>query len=81
MTVLGGSLAITPRLLINVRRVDFRLSSIALLSFERIGYLRTTAAVQLISTRESPGRFATAIVVRAGPAFGKYVLKTAFMPS
>jgi hypothetical protein len=80
MTVLGGSLAITPRLLINVR-VDFRLSGIGLLSFKRTGYLRRTAAVQLISTRESPGRFATATVVRAGPPFGKYVLKTAFIPS
>jgi hypothetical protein len=46
-----------------------------------IVYLRTTAAVQFISTNESPGRFATATVVRAGPPLGKYVLKTLFMPS
>src|SRR5437879_5169010 len=41
----------------------------------------TTAAVQLISTSESPGSAATATVVRAGPPWGKYVLKTWFMPS
>jgi hypothetical protein len=46
-----------------------------------IVYLRTTAAVQFISTKESPGRFATATVVRAGPPLGKYVLKTPFIPS
>src|SRR5215467_1224134 len=40
-----------------------------------------TAAIQLISTNDSPGRPATATVVRAGPPFGKYVLKTEFMPS
>jgi hypothetical protein len=81
MTVLGGSLAIASRLLLSVRRVGFKLTGFGLLSFKRIRYLRTTAAVQLISTRESPGRFATATVVRAGPPFGKYVLKTAFIPS
>src|SRR5438874_1270955 len=32
---------------------------------------RVTAAVQLISTSEFPGRAATATVVRAGPPFGK----------
>src|SRR6266446_6539369 len=36
----------------------------------------TTAAVQLISTSESPGSAGTATVVRAGPPCGKYVLKT-----
>jgi hypothetical protein len=44
-------------------------------------YFFTIAAVQLISTKEFPGKFATATVVLAGPPFGKYVLKTLFMPS
>ncbi len=37
----------------------------------RFAYLRVTAAVQLISTSELPGRLATATVVRAGPPCGK----------
>src|SRR5579859_1380659 len=34
-------------------------------------YFRVTAAMQLISTSESPGRAATATVVRDGPPWGK----------
>jgi hypothetical protein len=61
------------------RRVHFKLSAIARLRF--FVYFLTIAAVQLISTNESPGRFATATVVLAGPPFGKYFLKTLFIPS
>src|SRR6202041_3487756 len=41
----------------------------------------TTAAMQLISTSESPGSAATATVVRAGPPWGKYVENTLCIPS
>ena len=40
-----------------------------------------TAAMQLISTSDSPGKAATATVVRAGPPWGKYVEKTLCIPS
>src|SRR5690242_10970515 len=44
-------------------------------------HLRVTAAMQLISIMELPGKPATATVVRAGPPCGKYVLKILFMAS
>src|SRR6185369_8403722 len=47
----------------------------------RSSYFLGSAATQLISTNEFPGRAATATVVRAGPPCGKYVLKTLFIPS
>src|ERR1700691_2908934 len=71
--------ATAPKLPMNVRRVHFKLNAIH--SLRLSFYLFTMAAVQLISTKESPGKFATATVVLAGPPLGKLVLKTLFMPS
>ena len=54
----------TPALPRKLRRFHFELSRMNQLLFF---YLRATAAMQLISTSESPGSAATATVVRAGP--------------
>src|SRR6266446_7624137 len=53
----------TPTLPRKLRRFHFELSRINQLLF--LFYLRATAAMQLISTSESPGNAATATVVRA----------------
>src|ERR1700730_2710308 len=55
----------TPTLPRKLRRFHFELSRIAPAPFSF--YLPATAAMQLISTSESPGKAATATVVRAGP--------------
>src|ERR1700730_19221951 len=55
----------TPTLPRKLRRFHFELSRIAPAPFSF--YLAATAAMQLISTSESPGKAATATVVRAGP--------------
>src|SRR3981081_2174490 len=52
---------------IKLRRVHFEVMFMDCL----LRYLRTPAAMQLISTKDWPGNAATATVVRAGPPFGK----------
>ncbi len=60
-------------LITSARRVEGNTVNLVCPRFrvERVLYFLVTAAMQLISTREFPGRAATATVVRAGPPLGK----------
>jgi hypothetical protein len=70
--------AAAPTLPKNHRRFHLSLNTMA---YEAFFAARTTAAVQFTSTKDSPGSMETATQVRAGPPFGKYVLKTLLNPS